>query len=329
MLNKLLFFLLLIFLSACQNSKFKAACENTITEQAQLIEAFKFEIDSINQKLLEKQQHVQRLQLVKYTLSKEREGRENIDSLKKIIKQATKREEKYKENSVYHDLIKEENLSNEIQIALPGVFYKNEVADTLQNLDWFGLYKDGDKFRTKKTDITIEPAIWGYMETPKKDAKKITATSVETPMLLISGLENLKEGFIESVPAKKNYISLGQSRSIKFNEKHTRLYAFGTFLQNGYLEEYLLKISASKKISDQTSPKYFSQVFAGTQENCGKYTILWTGDIDQDGELDLILELDCSDAGSYKIELFLSSKAEKGKLLKKAAEWSNIVHRGC
>jgi len=337
---KLLSFIFLIFCYGCQNSKFKADCEHTISEQQQIIIDKRIKIDTLEKKLKHAKENEQRLALSNHFIKEAKKNskieKKIRDSLEREIKLTKKQID---DNSVFDDLIKDELINENFKIVRSGIFYKDDVQDSLQNLNWFGLYKTDDDFHIKKTNLSVEPAVWGYIETSERDAKKNAATSIEAPILLISGLKNINEGIIESVdlrrsniyPEQRSFIYPGQRSFLKLNDIKVSLYAFGTFLQKKSVKEYFLEMSALKKVPGQARPKRINQVIAGTKKKCGNalYSILWAGDIDQDGMLDLILEFDCSDAGSYKVELFLSSEAGENDLLKKVAEWENIVHRGC
>lgn len=62
--------------------------------------------------------------------------------------------------------------------------------------------------------------------------------------------------------------------------------------------------------------------------DCGggaSWYLLWAGDLDRDGKLDLFMSLSPGDHGSSR-KLFLSSKASKGRLVKEVAE---LVSYGC
>jgi len=347
MQHNLLLFVSLLLLQGCQNSKLKEACKYTISAQKQMIEEYTLTIDSLSQKLKNFKDVEQTLRVKEALLLMARENSMKssryYDSLKKIVKQAKRKEDAYKKQikdlSFYDDFIKDDTLSNQVKIAIPGVFYKNDVVDSLLNLEWFGIYKADDNYHIKKTGLTIEPTSWRCSDAGNKDARKIAATSNQYPLLLISGLQNIVEGAIESVGIKNSRLFVGQQNYIKFNEVSINLSAFGTILHNTTIEEYFLKIQAKKQISadtpnqnlNQTRSKYISQTFAGVRNPClnSAYNIFWAGDIDQDGLLDLILEIDCMDAGGYYMELFLSSNADENTLLKKAAIWKNIICRGC
>jgi hypothetical protein len=51
-------------------------------------------------------------------------------------------------------------------------------------------------------------------------------------------------------------------------------------------------------------------------------SLLWVGDLDRDGKLDLYMDFYGYEKGGYGSGLFLSSEAEKGELVKQVADFS-------
>ena len=86
-------------------------------------------------------------------------------------------------------------------------------------------------------------------------------------------------------------------------------------LSHYFLEIQALQGSVTKK-----------QILAGASGfDDTMFSLIWAGDIDGDGTLDLIMDLS-THYNSSNMTLFLSSKAEEGQLLKKV---SCISTKGC
>ncbi|MBI2966810.1 MAG: hypothetical protein HYY40_03220 [Bacteroidetes bacterium] len=294
MRKKLLLYLLAIPLFSCQSEQgSKELNEKTVSERNQLIQNLKKENDSLKQE---------------------------INDTPKIGVDNNKNE---KINPQYDKLLKNENPTKDIQILIPGKFWYGYFNDDVKKLEWYGIFQQKDTFIIKKTNLILEPTSWGD---EKEGGKFVTTTiGMGTPIIFIAGLKDAQEGKIQSIKLEKATLNPGEVMLLKFNGWEIFFGAYGTIIPYGDILDYLLEIRSHRKLPKNESKQ---QIFAGGANlKYDTYSFYWAGDIDRDGLLDLIMAL-YSDGGN-RIELFLSSKAENGQLIKKVAEFSYKDYIGC
>jgi hypothetical protein len=211
-----------------------------------------------------------------------------------------------------------------------GEFHGNEVK-ARSGEQWLGLYVTGKRSFLRLSTIRIDPVEDPVVdpETDKWTGKRVSISNrTSGPVFLVRGIERLKQGNVTTL-----YDGLGGYRgeglkpedvvTLKLNRADYQLLLKGrqvpvpyskseTRLHNARL---VLKVGKSEQTLYSLKDKPEDAI----------WTLIWAGDLDQDGKLDLYLDL----AWHYNISqrtLFLSSHAEKGKLVKKVAEF---VTSGC
>jgi len=212
--------------------------------------------------------------------------------------------------------------SNQLKIITTGKFHGDEIENNFKDLDWYGLFIENDKYFLKKTKIMIE-SVFDPIADSKGDKTgiKVFVPDIDTkPFILINGLNKIQEKQIESVKINKIYLNPGDGLNIEFNGDMICFNAYGSVYPDQGLRNYLIRVSSR---NDKHKVK---QVIAATDGfDDAMYKFIWAGDIDQDGKLDLIMDLS-DHYNMSKITLFLSSMAEEGELFKNVAEFITV---GC
>ena len=208
---------------------------------------------------------------------------------------------------------------NDFEILLPSRYRDWENANATDNLkqSWIELYEKNGKYFLEKADYKITR---GYDEC-SGDSTKTIETKNKTMILLEEN--QLKLGEIEAVKIVKNKIWPTEKMNFRFNDINYSLRAEGKVLSSENVhtddgvetyqnvKDYKLYISA-----DAGPESLFLQ-----QESFNDtfVELLFIGDIDRDGKPDFIFGAN-RDYEEERVILYLSSKAEKGKIIKKVSE---------
>lgn len=208
-----------------------------------------------------------------------------------------------------------------------GKFHGDEIA-ARTGQRWLGLYIKGRSAVLRYSRIrvrTVYDDITDY-GTKNKTGKQVSVASPREPVFLVNSATMLKPGPAISVFSEK----------VDFNKGLER---FPVKLRLGN-KSYTLKVVSPDKnpASCQSSsfPKNARLVLVSsktaqtlyTLDDCGNdpsWYLLWAGDLDRDGKLDLYVNVTQHYDFSER-KLFLSSRASKGKLVKEVAAF---VTGGC
>lgn len=208
---------------------------------------------------------------------------------------------------------------NDFEILLPTQYrdWENKNEVDILSKDWSELYFKKGKYFLGKANYTIER---GYSEC-SGDSTKIIHTKTKT--ILLIGNSSLKLGEINSFNIKKNKIWPTEKLTFTFENIEYTLRAEGKIISSERVhtddgeemyqkvEDYKLYISSKDAIEtlflEQAS---FNDTFV---------EILFIGDLDRDGKADFIFGTN-RDYEEERVVLYLSSKADEGKLIKKVSE---------
>jgi hypothetical protein len=220
--------------------------------------------------------------------------------------------------------------NSKIKIHRTGQYHKDEVWKGLENKKWIGLFYGGKGYYLSNTMVNLSY----YADEIYSDdrthisGRELSVDNKDENILLINGI-NLKEGILDTCEITKNIILPNESISINFKGITYTLYATGTKVTDTkdtsffYVKNYKLFIQKSQ--NNQTYLQLLTEF--KENENSDDYmpNLLFMGDIDRDGKLDLILDT----SHHYNLEeptLYLSSEANKNEILKNVAYFSST---GC
>jgi hypothetical protein len=180
---------------------------------------------------------------------------------------------------------------------------------------WIGLYNDRQGFQWKFTECSLQWAPDPYTEDnhSKWSAKKLVVLDHSQPVLLVQGLD----GLVTVRPQKAEYTDKSSPEGVQITEK-------GLPIRFGQANFVLQSVPAKKSTDKSTlilSSRGQSQIIDATLPPTFDYgwSLLWAGDLDGDGRLDLIIHYADNVFGS--MQLLLSSRSNPGELV------HNVAHR--
>ncbi|MEM8907334.1 MAG: SH3 domain-containing protein [Bacteroidota bacterium] len=153
------------------------------------------------------------------------------------------------------------------------------------------------------------------------------------PTFLISGLESRSGTSIPGKSFEDKFLYPGESVSLTLNGAHFHVYAKGRILENksgedinpiAMIKNYELHVRRSTNEGDRTDQRLYQMDLPGWYADGyeGGIFLHWMGDLDGDGELDLLLSNSASPA-CKTISFFLSSRAERGHFFKQVAKYQD------
>ena len=198
----------------------------------------------------------------------------------------------------------------EVRILQVGEFFCEITAEP--NKVWLGLYptKSGHNLMptTVRVDAFYDPAIGDDEDVT--GATRVSVPGQNAPLFLIKGLDSLKAGMVKTLFSGR----LPLERSLEFtldNESTYTIAAFGGLESNSGSVDYRVELVKGSR----------SQVICSFDRSDAAVTyLLWAGDLDRDGQLDMLIDTVCDYNASGPM-LFLSSLAEDGDLLQMVAQF--------
>lgn len=204
-----------------------------------------------------------------------------------------------------------------IKLLETGSFHGDEV-NAKSGETWTGLFREGNSYFLRNTKIKVTRVHDEITDEKEwqKTGKAVTVNSKSPNVFLLRNALKLKTGkvqtWLDSSQAETPInMPNGFAKEFKFNgEKYTLR------VENKTSKEEFLNENSKLILSNRNS----SQVLATLKNGCDDcyWSMIWVGDLDRDGKPDFYFNL----SNHYNISakaLFLSSQAEKNKLVIKVA----------
>lgn len=246
-------------------------------------------------------------------------------SCKDITEKKVQKKIKVVENIVIKDTAQEngvavnEDFKNDFDILLPRSYrisYDDRVTALTSN--WIDLYEENGEYYLGKALYKIEN---GYDECAEDSLKSIIP---KNKSIVFMNYPKLKLGKIKSLKIDKNKIWPEEKVTFTFNNVNYTLRAEGKVLSSGIghneegkeelfknVQNYMLYLTTDNTVEKMLLKEAsFNDTFV---------ELLFAGDIDGDGKLDLIFNAS-RDYEEERMILFLSSKAKNGEAMKRVSE---------
>lgn len=230
-------------------------------------------------------------------------------------------------------------LADPIEIHGFGDLFSSQVK-AKSGEEWFGVIKAGDSSTLVKGELKIERII-EEGESDEESRVRMHFKTVEktftwsdegAPRFLVRG-KSLKPGQLETRAASSSQeesrpLWLGLTHSFQplkpwnaaIREPWLRLYATGSISESGdpqdLITTYCLHLALAEK-----SQKLICNPALATQPP----TLVWAGDLDRDGKLDLVVDASGHEASTL-LNLFISSSVKRDEIVKLV---SSFQSSGC
>ncbi|HZH91088.1 MAG TPA: hypothetical protein VEX70_10790 [Pyrinomonadaceae bacterium] len=208
----------------------------------------------------------------------------------------------------------------QIHLIETGEFHGGEIT-AKSGERWLGLFPTSGGFSllpaTLKVDMVNDPIV---DENPKvKTGKKVSVNRARKPLFLLKGADFLRANAVRTIfTGDENNLVNGQSVDLRLGGKNYNLKVVSndpTPVNHVVANSKLILSSGAKS----------QVIFSVEVPDDGAWSLLWAGDLDGDGKLDLYMDLH-NKYNSSERRLFLSSPASRGNLVKEVAEFRTV---GC
>ena len=195
---------------------------------------------------------------------------------------------------------------------------------------WLGLFGKENSYSLRSTTIKVRRVFDGVVDdekTGQQTGKSVFADGSIEPVFLIKNAKQMIEGPITTL-----YRAPSDDEDIQPSDEQY------SSIRAGFRKEFKISHDTYTMAACKGSTKAGKAILVLVLENDGISQVIhtvpdfeenylgslkWAGDLDRDGKPDFYFELYVHDNVSYR-NLFLTSAAKKGKLIKKVAKfWTN------
>jgi hypothetical protein len=201
--------------------------------------------------------------------------------------------------------------------------YHNDECKAQSGQTWMALFptKDGQfELKSTKVKLTMVNDAINDEAPDKKTGKQITIPEKQEPLVLLHGIPGLSARKVVTCSTnKKEHLDINQKLSLKLGKHQLTLSTTGGLSKEEKELRTNYKIILESGGVKQTIVHH-NQISSDTAPS-----LLWAGDLDGDGKIDLIM--DTTDHYNVRdLTLFLSGTAKPGALVQKVA---HHISTGC
>ena len=178
---------------------------------------------------------------------------------------------------------------------------------------WFGLFEEDSVYELRIVELEVIPGT-----PPLEDWERPAGTQVtilnepEKPLILVSSSEmTLIEGVRPT--AFHDYQQLNPDTSMILDA-------------DGVQETRLFTTEEGLFLSDNEICQCITDTYPGVGPSAIFIGLVWAGDLDRDGMIDLIIDDVDDDYTSYRWKLYLSSEAEPGSIVRMVASFYDVYY---
>jgi hypothetical protein len=212
------------------------------------------------------------------------------------------------------------------KVIEPGEFHGEEVS-AHSGEKWLGLHiTDDDHSILLPYWLTVNAVNDPLVDDEgQSSGKKVSVDLPLEPLFLIRGVKNVSAGPVTTVfdaGGRVNILDESSAITLKLGEVSYVLKVFGSEDTAKCLSQSLPRNARLLLVNGESRQVLYTLQDCGTDPS---WILLWAGDLDRDGKLDLYVNV----TQHYNVserKLFLSSQAADGQLVREAAEF---VISGC
>ncbi len=209
------------------------------------------------------------------------------------------------------------------RVLIPGTFHGSDI-DSVDGEDWYGLFQIGTVFVLESVAVQAKQCHDPIVDQPGDSTGiSVSVDHSEKPLVLVQCRGKLKPGVVPTTSSDYTPIKPGMPVHLKGYS----LAALGEVTDEGFRHPgdllilnytlMLYRMPGGSRGQQETKRQVLVQ-FERTAYD-GLPTLLWAGDLDRDGQLDLLMDIRNHYAGRH-YALFLSSEADNNDLVKLVAD---------
>ncbi len=210
-----------------------------------------------------------------------------------------------------------------VQLIRVGSFHGHEV-NARSGETWWGLFPVDSGFELRSLRVDVKPTRDMSDEGNTRTGKEVSVKE-GTPLVLMRGIKGMKAGPVTTVIGSPRFFYPGERISQEISKgKYFSLSAYGNVDRppdsgpgDTRITAYRLVLCVQPWI--ESNQQELVDSFYGPMPR-----VVWAGDLDGDGRLDLLADFPQENVSD--IALFLSSAAPKGKLVELVARFRTV---GC
>ncbi|MDG5467181.1 hypothetical protein P9J64_02465 [Deltaproteobacteria bacterium IMCC39524] len=206
------------------------------------------------------------------------------------------------------------------QMAMVGVWHGEEVS-AKHGESWLALLETSSGFELQEVTLSVEIVVDDVIDIPpSKTGKKVSVPEGFEPLVLLRDLSQLRPGPVLTIASHDESLNITPPKKFLLNGSSYLLeFKCATEFLGQEFADCPLQLSEGNKIQAlQNYPIYHPSTSKATIASDVSPRVLWAGDLDRDGRIDLLLDL----TTHYNVStptLLLSSMAGKGALVRPAA----------
>ncbi|KAF2510893.1 VCBS repeat-containing protein [Flavobacterium zhairuonense] len=202
-------------------------------------------------------------------------------------------------------------------ILWTGLFHGDEVDSNLQKKIWYGLFKSGNNYLFSKTAISINHAFDPVLDEDETEQTgwEVSTEIKDTCVILVEKMPDFADRNVEFVKLPKN-VYPGENYEFQFLGTQYKLFATGKKKKEHPDSDWLVVSDYKLYLTASRNGKVMTELLTAKKNfDDQMVSVVFAGDLDGDGKLDLILDT----ANHYNVSsltLYLSKSADKNKIIK-------------